>query len=653
MTPSALARHVLRCELKRLIRDRRALLFAVVIPMVAFPLIFLFSGKLEDVGRKALEAREVHVGADLAALDPADASNLLGLLSDPELGIVVVEVSLDDRPSKDEARAMLEERGDHLLVVARAPEEAGDPPALLLFFDDADETSDEAVGRVRSAARTVLREARDTRLFELVGSDPGARFETEAVDVARPEDTAGKSLGGLLPLLAVILLISGGSFAALDAFAGEREAGTLETLLVQPAPASAVATGKFLAVFLTGTTAFLGNSLSLFLCLVFGLGELPSLPPELDWSATAARMAFACFLFLPTAVLVSAVLSLVAARARTFRQGQLLTMPLSFLAIALAAPAMQSTTELGPVLALIPITGAALMLRDAAAGSLAALPLVLCVMASSVWAVLALRQLATTLDAERLLATANTHEESAARRLHSGRAIRFGAIASVVIYVVGGRIQAQALFPGLLITLWGLVLPLAVFAAWRSAGRTGESLSQALGLTRPPLLALAGALLLAPGLAFLSERLLRVQQELLPMPSSFATGAATSGLTDHALPVLLLVLAISPAICEELLFRGALLGSMRRDLRPHMVVLWQALLFGIVHASIYRFVPTALAGACLALVTLRARSLVPAMVLHAAYNGLLVTAATQEIEWLTGPWLALLAIPGVLALRSK
>lgn len=653
MRSAALVRLVFLCEIKRLLRDRRALLLAVVLPTVAYPLLFLFSRNLESVGREALEAREVRIGADLRALAPGDREELTRLLAEPGRGIALSALELAGPPDAEGARALLEAREDDLLAVA-AEGEAGDPPVLRLFHDDADEDSDEALRRVEDATDAVLLSARDAVLEQRAGRDPGRRYETLPVDVARPEDKAGMSLGGLLPILAVLVLISGGSLAALDAFAGERESGTIETLLVHPAPAAAVAWGKFLAVFATGLTAFLGNATSLFVCLVLEVGELPALPPELDWSRTALRLGRACLGFLPTAALASAVLALVAARARTFRQGQLLLTPLTFLALALAAPAAAPSTELGPVLALVPVTGAALALRDAAAGVSAPLLQLLAFLASVGWAGLALSRLASTLDAERLLASPDTSAEGAARRLSSARALRFGVAAALVLYIVGGRVQAAAPVGGLLATQWILALGLAlVFAqgTLRSNDGGGGSLAQALGLRRPRAAHVLGALLCAPAVAIAVERLFQLQQKVLPLPASATEGGGLLDLVqDLPLPALLFVMAVSPAVCEELLFRGALLGAQRRDLRARAVILWQAVLFGAVHASVYRFLPTAVVGALLAALALRARSVVPGMLLHASYNGLLVTAAFAELGWLLDPWLALCAVPGVLLL---
>ena len=123
--------------------------------------------------------------------------------------------------------------------------------------------------------------------------------------------------------------------------------------------------------------------------------------------------------------------------------------------------------------------------------------------------------------------------------------------------------------------------------------------------------------------------------------------------TEELSPLaLVLLFAVSPGICEELLFRGALLSGLRRDLRPGAVIAWQALLFGAVHASIYRFLPTAIIGAVLAAVTLRARSLWPAILLHAAYNGVLVLSELADVAWLGSPWLGALLVPGVLLVTA-
>jgi sodium transport system permease protein len=144
-----------------------------------------------------------------------------------------------------------------------------------------------------------------------------------------------------------------------------------------------------------------------------------------------------------------------------------------------------------------------------------------------------------------------------------------------------------------------------------------------------------------------AELLFRLQQEVLPLPSGYDAEGAFGGLLDLPAWALLFLVAASPAICEELLFRGALLSGLRRDQGAAKSIWTSALLFGLVHASIHRFLPTTILGALLAALSLSSRSLWPAIALHGAYNAILVLhmLAARDgttLEWLPewSPWLA-------------
>ena len=98
--------------------------------------------------------------------------------------------------------------------------------------------------------------------------------------------------------------------------------------------------------------------------------------------------------------------------------------------------------------------------------------------------------------------------------------------------------------------------------------------------------------------------------------------------TMGGLPLLLLCTAIVPAVCEELLCRGPILAGLRRALGPTTAVIVSALLFAALHQSPFRFVPQAVLGILLAILTLRTGSVMPAMIVHALHNGSLVVAET-------------------------
>ena len=119
---------------------------------------------------------------------------------------------------------------------------------------------------------------------------------------------------------------------------------------------------------------------------------------------------------------------------------------------------------------------------------------------------------------------------------------------------------------------------------------------------------------------------------LLPPPDSLVKALEKIVLLEDAsasLWKLWLVMAITPAICEELLFRGLIFSGLRRyGAWPAIVI--SSLLFALAHASIYRLLPTFCLGLLLGYVVLRTGSIYCSMLIHALNNGVAVTLARSK-----------------------
>jgi sodium transport system permease protein len=114
------------------------------------------------------------------------------------------------------------------------------------------------------------------------------------------------------------------------------------------------------------------------------------------------------------------------------------------------------------------------------------------------------------------------------------------------------------------------------------------------------------------------------------------------GPVDAALSVL--AIAVAPAVCEELLFRGLVLQSLLPLLRPAVAVVASAVLFGAIHidfsgsgATLYRVPFAIVVGVGFAFLRLRSGSLIPSMVAHAVVNTITFAAALQESPAATLP----------------
>lgn len=622
-SPPSLVRTIWLDELRRLVRDRRAFLMAVVLPVVLFPALFLLMPELTSMAEKNLEEEEVTLWLALDGMSGELQDELIERLDALEAPTELRrEPEYDGRPwvevDPDELDTELFEEDCDAIVVAKE-----DARSIDVIVHGSRTRSAEARGRVREVLDELVLEAREAGIASTLSFDPGRAFEFEVVDLAPPDDSLGLAVGKLLPLLAVFLVLSAGAFAALDAFCGERESGTLETILVQPVPSLQLAWGKFLCVATIATVAFVANALGVFGCALLGLGEFGAVE---GGGLPLGRIALALFVYLPTVLFLSAVLTWISARARSFREGQNFILPLTLGVLGPAALATQDSVELDWLLGAIPIGGASLAMRDALVGSLDPLLGGWVVLCSIAFAVLALRGVAGALDAERVLSAVAVGNDTHAA-VRKNRALMWGFASVLVVYVVGGWIQAWELVRGIAITLWVLVPALALLVAFDHRRRTGESIRRTLlgpGVPHPA--HLVAAVLGAPFLAWLALHYFEWQQSWLPMPDTNAA-EFEAGMFQLSTTWQLVLLAVSPGIFEELLFRGAILRSMGGEASPRgrrRLVAWQIVLFALVHASVHRFVATGVLGGLAAAISIRSRSTIPAILFHATYNGFVI-----------------------------
>jgi sodium transport system permease protein len=295
-----------------------------------------------------------------------------------------------------------------------------------------------------------------------------------------------------------------------------------------------------------------------------------------------------------------------------------------------------------------PLLGSCLAAREALRGSLDSTAGAIAWCSAAVWAGLALRALACALSVERVLGSGGPAAQEEGPRRRARAALAWGGAGVLALYLVGGSLQARLGLAGLLLTQWGL-LPLLAWLCVRGAARGNRGIAEELGCSWPAAPHALGALLCAPGLAWLVRGLAELQERVAPLPSSLIEAAERAAFLADAGPLALFgALALTPAVCEELFFRGALLSGLRRGFGAGSCLFWQALLFGAAHASIHRFLPSALVGALLAALTLRTRSLLPAVLLHAGYDAAQLLAF--KTVWAGEPTLALFTIPGLYLL---
>jgi sodium transport system permease protein len=206
-------------------------------------------------------------------------------------------------------------------------------------------------------------------------------FEVKTENVAPPEKVGGNVIGGIIPYLFILLCFTGAMYPAIDLTAGEKERGTMETILCSPVGRADLVLGKFLMVLTAALGTVVFSLLSMGLTFMLGgllfaktaaggaavaaakSGAAPMLP-TIDPLGTLTVLA----MVLPVAVLFSAVLMAVSLFAKSVKEAQSYVSPLIVVVILPAMMGMLPGVELNTRLALVPILNLALVSKELVSG---------------------------------------------------------------------------------------------------------------------------------------------------------------------------------------------------------------------------------------------------------------------------------------------
>jgi len=224
-------------------------------------------------------------------------------------------------------------------------------------------------------------------------------------------------------------------------------------------------------------------------------------------------------------------------------------------------------------------------------------------------------------------------------------AILIFSVVMILVFYVGATLQSFSVYPGLAVTEWALILFPPLFFAWYM--RLDLRATFNIRAFKP--VSLLGTLLLCFGTLGLGVWAGMVQARYFP--ESIEIAQALKKILDikeaNVSPwVMFLLIAASPAICEELLFRGMILSSLKQRLRSWQTVMIVALLFAIAHMNLFRFLPTFILGLSLSFIVVRTGSIFLSMIAHGVNNGFVLSlvcfpALAAHFSWLGGKGLFL------------
>ncbi len=588
-------------ELRESLRDRRTVAVMVLFPLVIYPLLSLLAVQMAASREHAQRERPslVAVVGEAGARDVITAR----LKGQPKLFTILPGGERADIGAR---------RLDALAAV-----DANRPSLAEIVYDGGRDESREAAERLAEVVGSILPEG------------CAARFTVDKHNLAPAAEMGGYFLSKVLPLLLVLMVLLGAFYPAIDVTAGERERGTLETILSSPMQRFDLMLGKVLAVALLASLTGVLNLASISATLMEAMRMAdPHAAVPVPWTRAIA----AGLVIPPSAFLFASAFVAVGAISRGFKDAQHLMTPVYLLCIVPAVAGAMGDYHLSGVLAWIPCLNVTLLARELLLGRVD-WPSVLAVLGATLaWGCAALSVAARIYSSERFLdlGPREPHADGSGqgRPTSPGHALLLFGVAFVLLYFVWMPLQRRHLELGLIASEWIGLLGLTVLFSLL----TRRSLSETLHVGRPaPLGWLGGALVGISAwvwVAMLSEWISPVPKEVLEhMRRSLVPTDGSRGLLGT-----LGLVALTPAICEEALFRGPILRGLRSRLDPWSAALATGLLFGIFHVELSRILPTAVLGVLLSLLALRTGSILPAMLAHLLNNAVLVIQVHLGID---------------------
>ena len=475
-------------------------------------------------------------------------------------------------------------------------------------------------------------------------------FEVAETDVSEEDTRRAAVWSKVLPFIVLIWALTGAFYPAIDLCAGEKERGTLETLLTSPARRSEIVWGKLLTVIVFSIATALLNLASMGITGAFIIQQIERVtdvgiavdfgPPSL------AAIGWLLLATVPIAALFSALALAIAAFARSSKEGQYYLMPLLLITLPLMTLPMLPTVELELGTSVIPVTGMMLWLRALIEGEYVeaaryAMPVlgvtIACCLLAIRWAV---RQFEdeTVLFRESERFGLGLWVRQMVRDRGETPSVTEALMCGVLLLLVTFFASLRAVPPDTWLTFVKTVLitqialiagPVLIMAAilTRSARAT-------LLLRVPRPMSVPAALLLAVALHPLVVLLSHGIQTLYPMGEDTlqALEPLMTAMREAPLMSVILVVALVPAVCEELAFRGFILSGLRHTGSKWGAIVISSVFFGLTHGLLQQSLAAIPVGIVIGYIAIQTGSLLPGMVFHFTHNSVFLLSGRVTPE---------------------
>ena len=617
-------------ELREFVRDTRTLLLMIFIPAFLYPGLLVVTSQMKSVQQGKMEEKQYvvyHRGASEVWLDALSEEKSL--------------VFSNENKENSDIQIVFPDRSIEQLS------QETDSVEIKITYNSTNNDSSYALGLLEDSLRLLGRSILDQRLVFNNLDKEFIKPLSLKIEKTNSEVQEGRFLAGkFLPGIVLVMLTVAAGLIAQENSAGEKEGGTMETLLCAPAQTAELVCAKLLTVGTVGVVSGLLNVL--FMGLTFSnVGYMlaqSSTSTEMVFPSTflpgLMSVPFILLVVLLTAFMIAAIALFLSTAASTRQEASHYMSPLL---IVMLLPVLYSSmpgVQNDLLNSVIPGLNFCLIMQQLFVGEIPWSHLILFTLSNLVVIGFVIRLIIRVLESESywsqqsgvMTAFKLAGRGGAQKNLYPDEVAMVFMTAAALYLLLGMRLQTWNLALGLPLSQFLILAGLPIFYL----KLTNRNILEVLSFKKPPLKMSLLAFFSVPAFIVLGAHL-KWLCNTIGIQSSEDGAADVVGLLliEHKLFITFLIVAVTPAICEEILFRGVMLNGLKKFSLPIILVI-EGCLFAAMHMSLANFPVLALMGAFMAYLVICSQSIAVSMIFHVMNNGLAVFLGFLVVE---GYWL--------------
>lgn len=627
-----IVKQIFKKEILDILRDKKTIFMMVILPIILYPIMMIGMTQVMTMSMNSMHQKDINIGVsqniDKELLKIINEDNKYKKDENIQAGTIKIIETKDYKIDLEEGNI------DAYIQI----EKDNNLKEFNIYIDSSKDSSNIA----RNEISAILDIYKDTLVKKSI-LDSGLNVNKtlqpisyETIDTAKSEAVAGKMLGQILPFVLIVGLLMGAMYPAIDVMAGEKERGTLETLFTLPISNLELVIGKYMAVSACAIASAILNVLSIMLTLGYLmvsqdlLNQMGAIDINLNELVLPMIITIICVCLF--AMVVSAVSMCVCSLAKSFKDAQNYITPVSLFVMIPSYVSMIPNINLNYFTATIPVINISLLIKSVLTFNSDISLISLVLFSNLIFVILSVLLLSKMFNSEEILFGSSKSFYILEKRSNIKKGNMPSVADGVALYLisvllliyVGSIIQIKFGMGGISLTQIMFAGIALLFAYYIKA-----NFKKTFSIKIPNIIQIIGGIILWFGTFIVVNIITQFLLYLFPQNMQVVEGLNEVLKIESSLVLNIIIIALFPAICEEILFRGFILSSFTQSKNKKsklLGVIFSGILFGFMHIDFIRVIPTSILGIALGYSAYKTGSIFIPMIIHFINNALAVFA---------------------------